>query len=492
VYKNRIFNYGKRLMYEFMVPEPARFYKDAIIIEAEEENVPATDGSGSAGSGTVAVKPTHPSEYGMTDATSLTRANYSGIAAHYGISIDAPMEQNAAVAENYGQNIGNTDSPKSFNYSTLRVPDNYQCTQINGSVNYGYKANVNPKAYIKINAGGQNWERTDIGGQGNASGAFTHNVSNLEGNITVSFNTKKITSFNASVTVNCQLKASIFAQWQQDAYADIMRAYEDQLRAFNDALAAEAAAAAANAASAETEDGKIGNNPLFNAEIVKTELKRLCIEMLTKPFGIEQGRDFYQAGACNVPDLILNTTLDVYSSRVKFFEQAFDWDLMSQKFYPYYWAKRCDWKTLFQSQDGNDYIFQSFLQSGMGRVVVPVRQGFEDAVTYFMETGEVWNGVGMAFDTDDQLYLSIVDELTQPAGYVEGIEWETTVPSTLTILQARSALLDEEGLPCCHVPLPDDPDQPTIKPDTNILELLPETGGIGRLEGEGDELNLLR
>ncbi len=131
--------------------------------------------------------------------------------------------------------------------------------------------------------------------------------------------------------------------------------------------------------------------------------------------------------------------MDEYASQVKFFEQAFDWSIISQMFYPYYWAKKCDWKALFQSQDSADLIFQAFLQSGMARVMVPVRQGFEDAVVFYMETGRIWNGSGLVVDTDDELYLSIVDEMTDIKGFTEGDEWETIVPSDLTIIQAKSA-----------------------------------------------------
>jgi hypothetical protein len=123
---------------------------------------------------------------------------------------------------------------------------------------------------------------------------------------------------------------------------------------------------------------------------------------------------------------------------------------MSKFFYPYYWADKCDWRDLFQATDGNDYFFQQFLQSGMGRVVLPVREGFEDAVTFFMETGKIWSGTGLVVDTDDDLYVSIVDEMTQVQGVVEGEEWETIVPSTLTIVQSLSAKLSEGGLPCCE------------------------------------------
>lgn len=253
-----------------------------------------------------------------------------------------------------------------------------------------------------------------------------------------------------------------------------MNAYEQQLRAYNDA---QAITAAENEAAAETEDdSKVVLNPKFNAQIINTELKRLCIEMLTKPFGIPQGKDFYQEGECDVPELKLSKDLDIYGSHVKFFEQAFDWHILSQMFYPYYWAKRCDWKDLFQSQASNDHIFQAFLQSGMGRIMVPVREGFEDAVSFFMETGQIWNGSGIVINTDDELYLSIVDEMTYVDGAIEGEEWETIVPSSLTIVQDKSAKLDEEGLPCC---LEDTVGGETtnISTDTNILSLGSESTG---------------
>ena len=37
IYKNQLVNYGKRLMYEFMVPEPSRFFKDAIIKKSKDQ-----------------------------------------------------------------------------------------------------------------------------------------------------------------------------------------------------------------------------------------------------------------------------------------------------------------------------------------------------------------------------------------------------------------------------------------------------------------------
>ncbi len=289
----------------------------------------------------------------------------------------------------------------------------------------------------------------------------------IKTSVTFSAGTKKITGYNGNLTLKCRLVDSSFKVWQQEVYDDIMAEYNRQLQRYNDAKAVADQELAEQQVTVQEKE-TLPQNPKYNSKIVQTELKRLCIEMLTKPFGIQQGKDFYQNGNCDVPELILGPELDKYASNVVFFENAFDWEIMSQVFYPYYWAKKCDWVSLFQEQSSDDYIFQAFLQSGLGRVVLPVRPGFEDAVVYFMETGEVWNGLGIALNTDDELYVSIVDEMTEIKGAVEGEEWETIVPSDLTIIQARSALLDEEGLPCCHNE--EDSDEPTIKPDTNILK----------------------
>jgi len=83
----------------------------------------------------------------------------------------------------------------------------------------------------------------------------------------------------------------------------------------------------------------------------------------------------------------------------------------------------------------------------MARAVVPVRPGFEEAVNWFMETGELWEGQGLVVAEDNDLYLSISEEMQTVEGEVEK-EWETRVPTALTIVQADSAVLKEGGLPC--------------------------------------------
>lgn len=469
LYKNRIVNYRKRLMYEFLIPEPARFYRDLMFSKAEDTEVVQTMSSGDTGSNLPA-EPVHPSEHGIKDASSITRDNYSNLTSIYGVNAVAPMDQYANVSQSSSESIGNTDKSKSFNYHDLLVPDNYKCYEISGTVSLGYKARVNPKAYMTVNTAGKSKKFGEYKGSGSKTGSISHSLNNIEGQITISVNTKKITNFSLTIEAKCRLKSHLYEQWQQDIYSDIMDAYNTQLQAYNDAVALEQANSEIENSSVEEESPK-GINPKFGKEIILTELKRLCIEMLIAPFNIPQGGNFYEDGDCEAPKLKLGKAWDLYASRVKFFEQAFDWHILSHIFYPYYWANCKKWPELMQTEAGNDHIFRAFLTSGAGRLIVPVREGFEDAVTFFMATGKIWMGTGMVLDTDDELYLSIVDELTHVEGVVEGQEWDTIVPTSLNIVQAKSALLEEEGLPCCE----SDADflaELTLKGDENILELM--------------------
>ena len=86
------------------------------------------------------------------------------------------------------------------------------------------------------------------------------------------------------------------------------------------------------------------------------------------------------------------------------------------------------------------------MQSGMARVIVTVKPGFEDAVMHYMATGQIWNGGQMPV-IGNPLYLSIVDELKEQE-YVIEESWETVVPTALVALQSSGVAIDAQGLPC--------------------------------------------
>ncbi|MBC8884040.1 hypothetical protein H9X57_14010 [Flavobacterium piscinae] len=178
---------------------------------------------------------------------------------------------------------------------------------------------------------------------------------------------------------------------------------------------------------------KVKLNPGFYRQIENTVLRKNCIEYLASQASMG-GMDYLsQRDTAEVRAAYTSSTLGNYADRIKFFEQAFEWDIMSYYFYPFYWAKKSEWVDMYLIEN-DDPLFRSFLQSGMARVIVTVRPGFEEAVNWYMATGEIWNG-GQVPTPNDPMFLSIVDELRKPAGEVEEV-WQSRVPTSLTIIQA--------------------------------------------------------
>lgn len=86
----------------------------------------------------------------------------------------------------------------------------------------------------------------------------------------------------------------------------------------------------------------------------------------------------------------------------------------------------------------------------MAKLLVPVRPQFEKAVMHYMETGEIYLDGDLVLETDDDRYLSLLNELQNQDEVTVEETWKTRIPSTLTIIQSKSSYLEEEkGFPCC-------------------------------------------
>ena len=46
-------------------------------------------------------------------------------------------------------------------------------------------------------------------------------------------------------------------------------------------------------------------------------------------------------------EVTVTKPMDDYASFAKFMEQAFEWEIMSYHFYPFYWANRKEWNDLY-------------------------------------------------------------------------------------------------------------------------------------------------
>jgi hypothetical protein len=437
VYQARIVNYGKRLMFEFVVPEPGAFHLFAMTKSPIDSSMSISKPIDPR-EGTASLPP-------LTSHLAIGAANYAAWAALYDAQVEPIPEQQVTISKTYNrdgldQNVQFSDAKNDF-----KVPDGYE--GLSFSASFGL--------HSENHDGGPNWITVFIGTRSRFTTSGGSMVGSLAGEddfipVSVMGRTRM---YGLAIEVVVSRKARTYEAWQIKTYDAIMKGYEDKLAAYQTAVAE---------ARARADSQIVGTNPALNQQITVQELKKACIRMMDincDPVASEAMKAPGK-GPCDYPEFDCCEAMRD-GNYVQFVEQAFEWDLMTYLFYPYFWGRKCSWKQLYQITDP-DPQFLAFLQAGFARVVVPVRPGYHDAALRWLLDNQPWNG-GSAPGVNSPMYLAIANELKQEVGEVDpSVEpWLITVPTTLTVLQAESAAVPGTGLPCPqgededhHVPTP--------------------------------------
>jgi len=425
--KNQIYDYGKRTMFEFMIPEPAKLHRLATFATKEIFKAPVDPRKSK-------------DQWEMANPKSATDGQVQYWANYYGVTLTKLPESNILyTAETGPQNLDNSAAPRTL---SLTIPDNYKGYEAN--ITYAFynrfKKNSSPLVIDNlqggflptfINSNKEGWLRSN----------YTITGINVVGNYAMQYaGGNGTTEMSFIVKIKCTLSDAFMASWKEENFDAIIKAYEAAYAEF----LVKQKEAEEKAKEEEAENGeKLGN---FYREMESVILKHNCIAYLLQDYLNILGKKFTNGTEMKDFSVTLSGDLDQYAALAKFMEQAFEWSIMDYTFYPYYWANRDEWQKMYLSESA-DPLFRNFLQAGMARVIVTVKPGFEDAVQFFMTTGRIWNG-GEVPVIGDPMYMSIVDELRQPTGKPQGKYWITRIPTILTILQAES------------VGLKVDPDQP--------------------------------
>lgn len=432
-YRAQIYNYGVRLLLEFIVPEPAAFYR------ATQLGPTLTD-----------VNATPPADFLNLKGTPLTvaditEADYTGYVSRYNAAgVTPPPAQYAYVGASLVKE--NLEAGKTIGISSQEfvVPEGYL-------LNY-YTATLTilstgaPKFTLQV--GGDSYPILNITHPGELARitSETHGLPALvqhlaTRSVPVSVGAYDVKAFAVNVQASCFLTTEHFAKWQLQTFDKIYTAYRALQTAYDQKVAQAEAAAGITIQ---------GHNPATNRIVEKTELKKLCITMMT-------GQHFKQFDAIDekskphYPEVNINDALDE-GRIVQFFEQAFEWEQMTYLYYPYFWGRKKNWVDITHLSDP-DPLFAQFLTAGYARVVVPVPMAYRTAVEFMLqEKGtdlrkKVWFGGDRPTleNENDDLYVSIAEELRNQtddlAGATpEGTPWEFTLPTTLVWLQPDATL----------------------------------------------------
>lgn len=425
----QVFNYGKRVLFDLIVPEPAAFLLDA-----------ATTAAAVSAANAVAMPATFTVQPGQLSPDQGNTFYYGKYVAQYGaVGVPGYPADHITVTKGFyssdpkSQGSGATD---------LVIPDGYAAQNVTVQAIYNYTGDKKNSG-ISVFAGTAAYFMT-----AQEESPNTPNPRPLankeEGSISIAIHTYNASDYAVDVDVYCAITSDAIAAWQAKVYDAIYNAYTAQLSAYNDSLKVQQF----NAPTV----GPLGSaNPDDNRLTEQIELKKSCIAMLSDidllTFdGIQQDPVNPAPPAAPAhafprvnwpPAAVAPADVAQQGSVIRFFEQAFEWENLMYFFYPYYWGRKTTWYNA-ALQTNADELFQQFLNAGAARVVIPVRSGFESAVTYYMMTFEPWNGGGLP-SINDSTYLPIAQEIADSEGAPEnevpvGDPWEVTIPTQQVIL----------------------------------------------------------
>lgn len=391
----QVFNYGKRLMFDIMVPEPAAFIQQAMT-----GSTPAAQG---------VIKPVE-FKLGPND---IQEWNYSSLAATYAaVGIEPPPQQTVTVSKTI---VGKTDSSQAVEQP---LPDGYQAI---GCLLFseGLFTAIDWTVHIVIGNSATHQADSNPGG-------WWIPLSNEVSSIPISVTTFRSESYAVTFEINCVRTVRSMQAWQSRTHDAILRAYQSRLAEYEERLANLEASSRILA---------LGKNPDENLKLIREELKKSCISVFTyQHFDVFGGVELSPQGFVQISLAAAESQGDY----IRFFEQAFEWEQMIYLFYPYFWGTKFFWLFKLRLEEF-DSRFKDFLKAGEARVTVPVRAGFEKAVAHYLETGELWNGSD-PLDITSDTYLPIMKEI-QERDSVPGTEvpygdpWEVRMPTTLVSLR---------------------------------------------------------
>jgi hypothetical protein len=423
VSRAQMYNYGKRMLFDMVVPEPAAF----LIATA---------------AGTQGAEPTVPRPFPLVETLKdITENNYAPIAARYhATGIEAPPGPETSVTKALvGDSIEAPYAKASG--ATLTVPAGYAATKALVSLE---------RVQIPPSEGGSVFGIVHVmvgGVTQSVIGPAEIDLPGLRGQVGCAAMAESVRAYEVVVELVCTRTAEAVEAWQVKTYEAIVTAYT-KLRNDYDRAQAEA--------QAESLGQVQGRNPLENHRLEIEELKKFCLSLITQQqfdkYGAlttdpDPGPDPDNPGpgsGTGYPQVDLGKAL-AQGAEIRFFEQAFEWEQVQYVLYPYFWGSKAkSWKAKILSSDP-DPDFAAFIRAGAARVVVPVRPGFSEYVLYFLQTGKVWGG-GPVPPVTEPAYVPIAEEIRaaeeQPGAEiaVPNGSWEVTVPTTLVRLRESGEL----------------------------------------------------
>ncbi len=444
IYESQVFNYGLRQMFDFMIPEPASYLWHLEKMPQPDPELPI---------------PPIRLEIEAPDADHIHEGNYLRLGARYGAKgLKAPppifLVKSASVTQGTGSD-SEEDQPRSRNQIEVEIPRGYRPVWSLITV----MGTTDEFPLFSFSVGGEHsvWipasdERIDVSSGDLRIYRPNANLVTIfpsdgglyadDDKLYIHIFANETANYSVHAKITFQRKSEALREWSTatydtiaDAYSNVLLRYQQEVETLKQ--------------QKEAEEGlsfEFGNPPSVNARMIRTELKKHCLAFLRNEHAGLLNTE-HTAGGTLYPPLFDIADAKTDGAVVRFFEHAFEWDQIQYVFYPYFWSRPGGWADRFHARN-MDPELEEFLKAGYARAVVPVRAGFEAAVSFFMATGLVWNGEGEP-DIDHPLYKPIVDEIKERTGadlgeVPVGDPWETRMPTAAVLVRQGHTLPEWE------------------------------------------------
>ncbi|MAW91069.1 MAG: hypothetical protein CL574_08245 [Altererythrobacter sp.] len=431
LYEAQTYRYDGRQIFDFSIPEPGAFVYRALQMDlAVEDGVPPPPSF-------------HNRSGAPLQVADVNEADYTYYAALFqaGESVSAPPDPVRVVSDSvaFEGSAGDEDEDTQTTAGIaktkrLSIPAGYAAT-------HASVVSIHSAPQMFVTVGAQIFPYDAISGR--AFGALAIDDEPIVGNVEVSVVSPRPAMAAVTVHVACRLTDNALQAWQVDTFAALQQAHRLLVSSYQEKLAAKAIAQGLVVTGSQRRMGR---------QVVIDELKKACITMLTAQHFDAFGA--IETDASGYPHMDLDKA-QKQAEYARFFEQAFEWEHLNYVLYPYFWGRKSEWVRKLHFTSADDELAE-LVRSGAGRVVVPVRPGFEGAVRVFLDSGEIWSGGSIPLLEDDD-FFGIADEIhARTAGEGEddgtpaGDPWTIRVPTSLVILRDANAGLpewerDEEG-----------------------------------------------
>lgn len=417
VYRNEVWSYGARTMYEVVVPEPAA----GIIAAVTAPDAPAT------------VLVERPKDLNISIAT-LDPATVARQCALYGVTEEIdPYPEPLFTGVAFSQSA-DASAHNNFYAETkdIDVPDGY--VPVEGWIAVRARGEGNtPLIGVTIGDVSKQYKTDNIKADAVPTSAeyFTFplpqgpTLKKLQAAVALD----DYSTFAISVLIHCRPSPAKLDTWRHSAYAAIRSAYDARLGEWREYQSQ------VDFEKPDYTARLFGKNPESSRVLARTELQRCVIEVFRN-----QSLDYDLVREGTTADPIPRTefaSLSDTAPEILFLSQAFEWSNMTFVLYPYFFGRRNEWPFKLGLADTDANLIE-FLKAGAARVQVPVRPGWEAAVDHYMITREPFFGQGMP-EIGDPLYLPYLDEARDAMGASQvgthrpTLDFDVTVPTDLVV-----------------------------------------------------------